>query len=80
MDEEWVPTSPGAAIHLFDCEVYEVALAYMANIHLLPGAQQLEQMRAAQAAAEAAPRHEPDRSSAWIPTPFKLLDDQGFKL
>lgn len=80
MDEEWVPTLPGAAIHLFDCEVYEVALAYMANIHLLPGAQQLEQMRAAQAAAEAAPRHEPDRSSAWIPTPFKLLDDQGFKL
>lgn len=34
--EEWVPQSDGVRVDYRDCEVYQVAGAYMARVHLLP--------------------------------------------
>jgi hypothetical protein len=34
--EEWVPLSDGVRVDFRDCEVYQLAAAYMARVHLLP--------------------------------------------
>lgn len=48
LKEEWVPVQSGARIDYRDCEVYQVAAAYMANVHLLPSAEDLAAQRARQ--------------------------------
>jgi phage terminase large subunit GpA-like protein len=36
LEEVWRPVSEGAVIDFFDCEVYQVAAAYMMQVHTLP--------------------------------------------
>ena len=36
IDTAWRPVSDGATIDFFDCEVYQVAAAYMMQVHTLP--------------------------------------------
>ena len=36
LEEVWRPVSEGAVIDYFDCEVYQVAAAYMMQVHTLP--------------------------------------------
>jgi phage terminase large subunit GpA-like protein len=43
--ERWVPVESGAADHYWDCEVYQVAAAYMARVHLLPSAEELAEFQ-----------------------------------
>jgi phage terminase large subunit GpA-like protein len=65
--EEWVPASPGARIDLFDCEIYQIALAYMAQVHLLPSADSLRHGRGrTKTLAEMAQENEPEQErSPW---------------
>jgi phage terminase large subunit GpA-like protein len=74
MKEVWKPKQEGSRIDLWDCEVYQAAAAYMAQVHLLPTLEQFEQFRAAQIeetrrAAEA-PKSTQERRNPWRPTPF----------
>ena len=57
--ERWVPVSAGAADHYWDCEVYQVAAAYMARVHMLPSREELAQFEAA-----AAEEHKRSRRAA----------------
>ena len=45
LEEVWRPVSDGAVIDFFDAEVYQVAAAYMAQVHTLPSRQVIENMR-----------------------------------
>ena len=45
LEEVWRPVSEGAVIDFFDCEVYQVAAAYMMQVHTLPARQVIENMR-----------------------------------
>ena len=74
LHEEWVPKSRGTRIDLWDCEVYQVAAAYMAQVHTLPS---IDQMKAINAAADEARTKTPKTpgtggTSPWKPRPFKL--------
>lgn len=42
IEERWIPRESGARIDLADCEAYQVAAAYMAQVHLLPSEAELE--------------------------------------
>lgn len=43
--EKWAPFQQGARHDLRDCEGYQVAAAYMANVHLLPDLETFRQMK-----------------------------------
>ena len=45
--EEWLPVGRGLRHDLHDCEAYQVAAAYMALVHTLPGMEELEKLRSA---------------------------------
>jgi len=47
--ERWVPIESGAADHYWDCEVYQIAAAYMAQVHLLPTQQEMAEFQRSQA-------------------------------
>lgn len=46
--EVWEPVEIGAANHYWDCEVYQVAAAYLARVHLLPPAEEIAAYREAE--------------------------------
>jgi len=48
--ELWTPIHPGSKIDYWDAEVYQIALAYMAQIHSLPPQAEFEKQRKAQRA------------------------------
>lgn len=57
--EVWEPSEAGAPNHYWDCEVYQIAAAYMARVHLLPSEEEIAEHRAAmrdQAPPPAAPQ------------------------
>lgn len=73
MHEEWVPVSRGTRIDLWDCEVYQVAAAYMAQVHTLPSLSHMEDVRAeVEAQPKAQPKPQSGGGSAWTPRPFRL--------
>ena len=45
--ETWKPLESGAPDHLWDCECYQIAGAYMARVHMLPSEDELEEHRRA---------------------------------
>jgi hypothetical protein len=45
LEEVWRPVSEGAVIDYFDCEVYQVAAAYMMQVHTLPSRQVIDARR-----------------------------------
>ncbi len=47
VSEEWKPIGSGARHDFHDCETYQFAGAYMAQIHALPGSDEFLRMRAA---------------------------------
>lgn len=55
--EVWEPSETGAPNHYWDCEVYQVAAAYMAHVDLLPSAEEMEEYR--KAMSKAAPPASP---------------------
>ena len=44
--ELWEPIEVGSPVHYWDCEVYQIAAAYLARVHLLPSAEELDRYRA----------------------------------
>jgi phage terminase large subunit GpA-like protein len=46
--EEWMPISRHTPIHLRDCEVYQVALAYLCQVHTLPTVEQMAHIESVQ--------------------------------
>lgn len=46
--EVWEPIEPGAPVHYWDCEAYQVAAAYLARVHLLPPLEELLAYREAE--------------------------------
>ena len=50
--ELWRPISAGARVDLRDCEGYQIAAAYMRQIHLLPSPEDFEAMRQAAVASQ----------------------------
>jgi phage terminase large subunit GpA-like protein len=81
MAEEWLPIAAGAHVDLYDCEVYQLAAAYMANIHVLPTQQEIDRYRQTLAEAQAtAPAPELPvqgppakmRDDPWKPTRLKI--------
>ena len=69
----WQPKTAGMRHDYWDCEVYQVAAAYMARIHLLPGLDDfLAARRADTEAARAAAKAPKPRRDPWKPTPFKV--------
>lgn len=69
-EERWEPSETGAANHYWDCEVYQIAAAYMANVHLLPSAEDLAEYRKAAAMeqrtrAEALARRRGKQTEGW---------------
>lgn len=81
--ERWVPTASGVRVDYRMCEVYQVALAYLTRIHLLPEAGQFERLREEQVSRN---RPEPagpspsgakkktgssDADDAWTATPWR---------
>ena len=73
--EKWKPVHRGSRLDYRDCEAYQVAAAYMANVHLLPPEEELIQMRAQDTKQrEQQKKQNQERRSgmeAWIPQPFK---------
>jgi len=79
IEEIWVPKGAGARIDLFDCEVYQVAGAYMLNVHVLPQVPPPgppDSDGAAPAQAPPAPRPTSPRPrgkrDAWKPTRYRI--------
>jgi hypothetical protein len=48
--EVWEPIETGAPNHYWDCEVYQIAAAYLARVHLLPPAAEIQVFRQAEQA------------------------------
>jgi phage terminase large subunit GpA-like protein len=70
---EWIIKPSGARHDYWDCEVYQLAAAYLAQIHLLPSDDAMEKFRQQQAAearkaAEAAKREPEQRRDPWKPS------------
>ena len=78
LEEVWRPVSEGAVIDFFDCEVYQVAAAYMSNVHTLPARAVIEARRqeiknaADLEEARARQRQTEEQNDAWTPRPFRL--------
>ncbi len=74
MKEEWKPKQDGARIDLWDCEVYQAAAAWLAQVQLLPPLEIYEQFRLEQAQSAARAQQNPakprERRDPWRPTPF----------
>lgn len=70
LSEVWTPVRHGARVDLWDCEVYQIALAYLSNVHLLPPQEEIERIRAAQKEAQQPRRR--DRRDPWEPTGFDV--------
>lgn len=70
--ERWIPIESGAADHYWDCENYQVAAAYMAQVHLLPSEKEMEEYRGAEAEerkrqVEDTKKARKERGDAWEP-------------
>ena len=66
--ESWEPISSGARHDYWDCEVYQLAAAYMAAVHALPPMEEIRKMREASAGerkTEAAARKKRKKTSGW---------------
>jgi len=74
--ERWVPKWSGARIDLWDCEVYQIAAAYMADVHLLPSTDELDLFRAEEAARRERAKKQragtPGKGHAWTPRKFTV--------
>ena len=74
--ERWVPKASGARLDMWDCEVYQIAAAYMANVHLLPSAAELDlyrqEERAKQQRAKTQRAGSSGKGTAWTPTKFTV--------
>ncbi len=69
--ERWVPKSPAARIDYWDCEVYQIAAAYLAQVHLLTDIEPDDPPEPA--AAPSRPRARPRQGrDPWQATPFKI--------
>jgi hypothetical protein len=79
LEEVWRPVSEGAVIDFFDCEVYQVAAAYMMQVHTLPARAVIDARRQQTRDREAARKLEEESETGrrrpddgWTPTPFQL--------
>jgi hypothetical protein len=69
----WMPIHSGARTDLRDCEVYQIAGAYMAQVHLLPPQEQIDRLRQEivdQKRRSAARNSPPSEVDAWTPRPL----------
>jgi hypothetical protein len=73
IDTAWRPVSDGATIDFFDCEVYQVAAAYIAQEHgPFPARNIIEAEQKAAAEAARRPPEVEERPDPWKPTAYKL--------
>ncbi len=80
LEERWMPVESGAANHYWDCEVYQIAAAYMARVHLLPPRDEVDRMlrerarqqedRSAEEKTRRGGRSQDKGSGAWDVTGF----------
>ena len=67
--ERWKPVHSGGRWDYRDCEAYQVAAAYMANVHLLPGEAELQAIRKRESEHFRAARGgRPAGGGGWEPT------------
>ena len=69
MVERWIPHPPGARHDYRDLEVYQVAAAYMAGVHVLPDHQTFMQMKEAELAEARQRANHPDHHRTGLTTP-----------
>ena len=73
--ERWIPVQSGSRHDYRDCEVYQVAAAYLAQVHLLPDEEELARQRAVLAREQRErKRIDPQqrRSEAWNPKRIEI--------
>lgn len=66
--ERWVPMERGSLNHLWDCEVYMIALALMARVDMLPSADDVQRFRDQQQTEKqrrTRDAHRRDKGSGW---------------
>jgi hypothetical protein len=70
--EIWTPRAQGSRHDYRDCEAYMIALAYMANVHLLPEETEVMQWKAQlqRQPEPPAPREQPGGGDDWSPRPL----------
>jgi len=72
IEQQWMPLESGARIDLRDCEVYNLAVAHMAYVHLLPSDDEVARMREqAKTGAPRRRRQSSARRNAWDVKPWK---------
>jgi hypothetical protein len=74
--EKWKPVHDGSRYDYRHCEAYQVVAAYMANVHLLPPADELEKLRQqqldeARQIATPGAKDTDRRREAWEPRPVE---------